>query len=1327
MTRKRKSLIDNKDNADMSDKDKKTTPSSSTQSVVINNEYTIQHRVANFRFPEFSPESEEWRYYIQRFQLELSLQGLADQAEPKRNLLLKFIGAERYRLVSDHFDPTSVTDITYNDIVSFLNSFYRPTTNYLAERVKFGQTYRKDEQTVTQFIGELRAKAVLCKFGSTLNERLRDQFLVGLKNPAMQEDLFSRHPEEKAEFNDIEKSALLLESAQQQRSAVTANGKSETTRNDINKVSKFKTKPFSRPKEKAEKQPDKSTVIDAAKQCIYCGRDRHAKDVKCPAANATCLHCGKSGHWKQACLSRVKLINFKQRRTVKAVSANSTESATLYQLNDGSILKATVNVVLNKTPVTMEYDSAAHRSTINKTIWQELGCPKLRSTVKLDAYNQQTIKTLGELDVTVKVGVKIRHAVVIVIDDSVVAPLFGLDWMQIFNMLPNNENVELSVNAVQIKPGDYEKKIFDEFKLLFKDEIGHVKNFKATFHVRDDAKPVLARARPVPFAQIQEVNDELDRMLKDDIIEPVDPTQGPIEWASPIVISERKNGCIRVVPDYKSTLNPNVIYEPYPLPSFEDAAAKLAGSTVFSIIDLKDAFLQVEVAEAFRKYLVIITHRGYFKFKRLPLGLTVSPLIFQKLMDSILADIGGVACCQDDIGIGGKNLKEHYQRLCAVLKRLQDLGMRTQRAKVKLFKDEIEYLGFKINGQGITPLADKVAAIKKLPQPTNQTELRSFIGTINQFSRFIPHLQQALSPLHPLTSKYAKWSWSAEHERVYENLKQLITSDSAVVHYQSDKPLFLTTDASEKGLGAVLQHCINGELRLIAAASRTLTPAEKNYSNIDREALAIIFGVGKFERYLRGRKFVIRIDQKLLERIFGEKVGIPKVAASRLVRWAIILSAFQYTIEYIPEKNNVIADVLSRLPLSEEKKSKLETMDEEQSASINTIQTRIYDNLVTQRVLKSKTLSDNILVKVIGYIQRGWPDKRQLPSEAFYTYFEKRDELYIEEGILMWHDRVVIPTDLRNIILLKLHETHMGSTAMKGLARTHVWWPKCDKEIEQYAAQCKTCRKFAPNEPDTPLCLWNTPQKPWQRIHIDYTGPYNNKYWLVAIDAYSRWLEIFPVASQTSSNTIKALRTLMSRYGLCESIVSDNGTAFTSEEFRSFCKSNNIKLICTTPYHSRSNGRVERAIRTFKWRYTKSFDQFQDEDHRLQAMLFAYRTSVHNVTGKTPAELFLGRSIRTSLDTLKPHYSNQEDVNTTKEKARYDGNKEEKHFEVGDQVWYKRGKETSWKPATIMKKNGVLSYEAKNDENVEVRVHADHLRGQRTRRSPKKLQDYVSK
>lgn len=318
----------------------------------------------------------------------------------------------------------------------------------------------------------------------------------------------------------------------------------------------------------------------------------------------------------------------------------------------------------------------------------------------------------------------------------------------------------------------------------------------------------------------------------------------------------------------------------------------------------------------------------------------------------------------------------------------------------------------------------------------------------------------------------------------------------------------------------------------------------------------------------------------------------------------------------------------------------------------------------------------------------------------------------------------MVPNGLRKQILHRLHETHPGSSTMKNIAKNTVWWPNCNKDIEDFVDTCDTCQRLRYNMKETPLNLWNLPDNQWDRIHIDYTGPYYGKMWFVVIDAYSRWMEIFPMHASTSDGSIRVLRTLFARYGLPNSMVSDNASIFTSEMFKQFAKLNGIHLILTTPYHSRSNGLVERAIKTFKFRYGKSADQFKDPEHRLQAMLFVYRNSIHSSTGQTPSEMFLGRNTRTFLHTLIPDKRSYADRKSLKMKLYHDRDLKERSFEKEDTVWFRRKNDKEWSPAVIQERTGNSSYRARTSTDDNVRLHADHLRPRRTRHQPQYLQDY---
>ena len=328
-----------------------------------------------------------------------------------------------------------------------------------------------------------------------------------------------------------------------------------------------------------------------------------------------------------------------------------------------------------------------------------IGAPHLKPHPNLGAYPNHMVPIKGKTNVAVKLGKQIKHLPILVTSDTNRASLFGLDWMSEFDILPTHPLLD-RINQVQSSMMHSEKdveEIFNEFHDLF-EGLERVCNFRARIRIKDTAIPVIRRVRPVPFAWKLSIDNELHWLIANDIIVPVNPQQETVEWASSVVPQTRSNGNIRLCGDFKTTINPHIIVNDYPLPLFEEVVAKLATYKEYSIIDLKDAFNQVEIDEECQKHFIIATHRGYFRFKRLPFGIPVAPLIFQKFMDSILSDIPSMAWYQDDIVLGSADRADHLQRLRAVLTRLREIRLKTQPSKLKLLQSEINFLGYRLNG-----------------------------------------------------------------------------------------------------------------------------------------------------------------------------------------------------------------------------------------------------------------------------------------------------------------------------------------------------------------------------------------------------------------------------------------------------------------------------------------------------------------------------------------------------------------------------------------------------------------------------------------------------
>ena len=375
---------------------------------------------------------------------------------------------------------------------------------------------------------------------------------------------------------------------------------------------------------------------------------------------------------------------------------------------------------------------------------------------------------------------------------------------------------------------------------MFREGLGELHNVKAKIYIDKDTQPVFHKSRQVSFALRRKVEDELDRLQALGVLRPIQFS----EWAAPIVPVLKGDGRVRICGDYKVTVNKAAKVDKYPIPRIEELFATLAGGKTFTKLDLSHAYLQVPLDDESRQYLTINTHKGLFEYTRLPFGVASAPAIFQRVMENLLQGISGACVYIDVILVTGTTEKDHLHNLTQVLQRLQIAGMRLKKGKCAFMLPSVSYLGHVINAEGLHTAESKVQAVVEAPEPRNVTELRSFIGMVNYYGKFIPNLATTLSPLYLLLQKSTPWSWGSRQRCAFRDIKELLRSGRVLTHFDDGLPLILACDASPYGLGAVLSHRMpSGEEKPIGFASRTLTKAERNYSHLDKEALSIIFGV----------------------------------------------------------------------------------------------------------------------------------------------------------------------------------------------------------------------------------------------------------------------------------------------------------------------------------------------------------------------------------------------------------------------------------------------------------------------------------------------------
>ena len=403
-------------------------------------------------------------------------------------------------------------------------------------------------------------------------------------------------------------------------------------------------------------------------------------------------------------------------------------------------------------------------------------------------------------------------------------------------------------------------------------------------------------------------------------------------------------------------------------------------------------------------------------------------------MENLLQGTEEAVVYLDDILVTGKCQDQHLQRLEEVLQRLSTAGLLLKRVKCQFMVPSVQYLGVTIDAEGTHLNKDKVRAIQEAPAPTSVKELKAFLGLPNYYSKFLHNISSILVPLYKLLKKGVKWHWGKERETAFKESKRVLISQKVLIHYDARKPLILACDASPVGIGPVLSHQQDdGSERPIAFASRTLTTAEQKYAKIEREGLAVVFGVTRFHEYIYGRHFTLVSDHKPLLSLFNERTGVSEMASARIQRWALKLSGHHYTFRHKLAITNGNADGLSRLPL----RGQPDVLEESPPPEVVSLlhQLEALKSPVSADEIKRWTREDPVLARVLKYVLQGWPATLLGDfADAMKPYKSRANELSVQDGCVLWGARVLVPEKGRQTVLTQLHDGHPDCSRMKGIA-----------------------------------------------------------------------------------------------------------------------------------------------------------------------------------------------------------------------------------------------------------------------------------------------------
>ena len=771
-----------------------------------------------------------------------------------------------------------------------------------------------------------------------------------------------------------------------------------------------------------------------------------------------------------------------------------------------------------------------------------------------------------------------------------------------------------------------------------------------------DAKPIKMHPRRVPLHLQQEVADNLKQMLDSGVIS---PSCSP--WAAPVVLVKKKGGGLRFCVDYRK-LNEVTVKDAYPLPRIDDALDSLSHASWFSTLDLSSGYWQLEVSPNDRQKTAFTTRQGLFEFNVLSFGLCNAPSTFQRLMDLILADLQWTTCLVylDDIIVFGSTFQEHLLRLDGVLDKLRQANLKVKPSKCSLFSTQVQYLGHVISAEGVMPDPAKVQSVKEWPAPTNQTEVKSFIGLASYYRRFIKGFADIARPLHQLAEKGRRFRWNEECQCAFDTLKTSLVTAPVLAYPDPKKPFILDTDASDVGVGAVLSQEEGGQERVIAYASRALTKQERKYATTKKELLSMVTFTKYFRHYLLGREFVLRTDHNSLRWLHNFQ-GLE----GQLARWVEQLANFQYKIIHRPGKLHANADALSRHPAftteSVTETPQLESSDPQLARGpfVGAVQEARSeaepDSEPIDDELARAQREDEEIMQLIELKRSG--GQVDLPKDmGLQKYANVWPQLQMHQNRLVRvppnnsdassQPQVILPKAMVPNVLAQLHNTatggHLGIQKLQGKVKDRFYWPGWFTDVKAWVRECVDCgsRKTQGKHPCAPLQSSVT-SRPFERVALDILGPLpetaaKNKYILVVGDYFSKWTEAYALPNQEAQTVAKVVaEQWVCRFGTPRTLHSDQGRNFESNVFRELCALLDIHKTRTSPYHPQSDGLIERFNRTLLSMLSLFVEDNQlNWDSLLPYVMLAYRSSVHASTSFTPYNVLFGREVVLPLDIM---------------------------------------------------------------------------------------------
>ncbi|XP_045120473.1 uncharacterized protein LOC123509916 [Portunus trituberculatus] len=960
-------------------------------------------------------------------------------------------------------------------------------------------------------------------------------------------------------------------------------------------------------------QRGKPAAVDVSQPCQCCSR-RHSYG-QCPAVDSTCSNCGRKGHWAKTarcpakdtqCRACKKTGHYDKccRLTNATHSQNSSHATSQKKSSCRSVTRSPASEAMTPKPVCIHLthggstshlqmlpDTGADVTVIGQRHLSILQIPRnslqpLPPVHTLTADGSEMAPALGCFQATLRLGQRSCIAQ-IQVHDGVQTPLLSYGHCKELAIISRSSRSRFSRSSMLTAHADPPE--------------------GGRYTVRH------SHTTTDPFAFQQQVKDELDSMVRQGIIEPAGDE--PSAWCHPLVVVAKDKG-VRITVDL-TKLNSQVSRPAHPAPTPYAAVRRVTPSSrFFTTADALCGYWQLVLDEKDRHLTTFITPFGRFRHCRGPMG---------------FAATGDAYCHRGDLALKGWRIRIHQ-----MLSRCREHGITLNKDKFSVAEPQVRFCGYNLSPSGISAGEDRVSAIRDFPTPANLTDLRSFMGLVNQLSEFTPDIAAAAQLLRPLLSPKRTFTWTADHDEAFNHVKTVLLQPPVLAHFDPALPVVLQTDASRlHGIGyALLQDHGQGCTRLVQCGSRFLTDAETRYATIELELLAVVWAMSKCRLHLIGlQHFTLMTDHRPLVPILNAYT-LDAIENPRLQRLKEKISPYLFTAVWRAGKLLRIPDALSRAPVSHP------TPEDEMACTAATAHLRCvvaanaegsdqntphHDADRTLQEFRAAARADPSYAHLTACVTSGFPSNRYELHSSLLPYWKLRDHLYADGELVLYGQRIVVPVALRRRTLARLHDSHRGVEATRRRARQTVFWPGIDSDIANTVRACEPCQVLQPSQQQEPLMCDDNPSRPFESVSADFFTV-AGKSFLVIADRLSGWPVVVPCgADTTATRTIQMFCRYFREVGVPLRLRTDGGPQFASADFQNFMERWGVHHIVTSPHYPQSNGHAEAAVKSVKHLILKTAPSGNIDTEEFARGLLELRNSPN----------YTGRSLRnTSMATL---------------------------------------------------------------------------------------------